>query len=261
MLKLNKILALMTLITFTLSTSVFAKAPNNDAMKMMSSTVRVDITVRYTTYTESEKDAATVTDTDTEEWTGSGVVYEKTDRKNGPIRSRILTADHVVDVPVVGTVEDDTVSFLGMEFSHGKRHVDSVKIEIQTADGRTCDDVKVLTRGSDETHDVAVIETACDAGLVAELATAVPVMGEKVFISGYPLGIELPVLTEGYVSGWVDGYLLTSAAAYGGNSGGPVFYDGKVVGLLVRGSREYPHLTLSVGIEECLRRISETPSL
>jgi S1-C subfamily serine protease len=142
----------------------------------------------------------------------------------------------------------------------GKRRVDAVKIELQTADGRTCN-VKVLTLGSTDQHDTATAEADCDAGRVAELATAMPVMGERIFVSGYSLGVTLPMLTEGYVSGMMDGYLLTSAAAYGGNSGGPVFHNGKVIGLLVRGSREYTNLTLTATLEECLRRIAETPPL
>lgn len=223
---------------------------------MMASTVRLQITVKYTQL--SKDDNQSIEKPDTETWSGSGVVYDKTNQKDGPVRSRILSANHVLKTPVVGTIEDDSVMFLGIEIPLGKRRVDAVKIELQTADGRTCN-VKVLALGSSDQHDTATAEADCDAGQVAKFATAVPVMGEKVFISGYPMGVLLPMLTEGYVSGWMDGYLLTSAAAYGGNSGGPVFYNGKVIGLLVRGSREYPHLTLVVSLEDCLRRIAETP--
>ncbi len=227
-------------------------------LEMMSSAVRLQVTVQYTQF--SETDNQSIQKPDTESWSGSGVVYDKTNFKDGAVRSRILSANHVLETPIVGTIEDNSITFLGIEIALGKRRVDNVKIELQTADGRTCN-VKVLALGSSDEHDTATAEADCDAGRVAKLATAIPVMGEKVFVAGYPLGVTLPLLTEGYVSGWLDGFLLTSAAAYGGNSGGPVFYNGKVIGLLVRGSRDYPNLTEVVSLEDCLRRIAETPPL
>ena len=227
-------------------------------IRMMASAVRLRVTVNYTKFAETDNQS--IIQPDKESWSGSGVVYDKTSPKDGPVRSRILSANHVLETPVVGKIEDNSVTFLGIEISLGKRRVDAVKVELQTADGRVCN-VKVLALGSSDQHDTATAEADCDAGPVAELATAIPVMGEKVFISGYSQGVLLPMLTEGYVSGLMDGYILTSAPAYSGNSGGPVFYKGKVIGLLVRGSREYPNLTLVVGLEECLRRIQETPPL
>lgn len=227
-------------------------------LEMMASTVRIEVTIEYARLVEENEQS--VEKHERSAWSGSGVVYDKTSRENGPVRSRILSANHVLETPAVGSVEEDVVEFLGLRFSRGQRRVESVKVELQTADGRTCN-MKVLALGSSDQHDTATAEADCDAGRVAELAGAVPVMGEKVFVSGYSQGVTLPMLTEGYVSGWMDGYLLTSTAAFSGNSGGPVYHDGKVIGLLVRGSREYPHLTLVVSLEDCLRRIAETPPL
>ena len=232
--------------------------PASSAIEMMASTVRLSVTVEYTRLLQ--ENGQSVEQHATDEWTGSGVVYDKTSRENGPIRSRILSANHVLETPVVGSVEDDVIEFFGITIKRGERRVDSVKVELQTADGRICN-VKVLALGSSDTHDTATAEADCDAGRVAKLASAVPVMGEKIFVSGYALGVPLPMLTEGYISGMFDGYLLTSVAAFGGNSGGPVYHNGRVIGLLVRGSREYPHLTLVVNLEDCLRRIAETPPL
>ena len=90
--------------------------------------------------------------------------------------------------------------------------------------------------------------------------SSTPGMGEKVFVSGYPAGVTLPILTEGFVSGWSDGYVMTSAPAFSGNSGGPVFYKGKLIGLLVRTSTRYPHITLAASLQDCLKRIEESPT-
>lgn len=227
-------------------------------IELMSSAVRIQVDVEFTRLTT--KKGKTIETPGREGWSGSGVVYDKTDRAKGPVRSRILSANHVLETPEVGSIKDDVINFFGMEMNLGKKRIDAVKITLQTADGRTCN-VKALALGSTDQHDTATAEADCDAGRVAELGTAMPVMGQKVFVAGYSLGVKLPMLTEGYVSGWMDGYLLTSAPAYGGNSGGPVFHDGKVIGLLVRGSPVYPNLTLTASLEECLRRIAETPPL
>lgn len=232
--------------------------PASTPLEMMSSTVRIAVTVEYTRLVEDGEQS--MEKQEKESWSGSGVVYDKTSREDGPVRSRILSANHVLETPAIGSVEEDVIEFLGIRISRGHRRVDAVKVELQTADGRTCN-MKVLALGSSDEHDTATAEADCDAGRVAKLADAMPVMGEKLFVSGYALGVPLPMLTEGYASGWFDGYLLTSVAAYGGNSGGPVYHNGKVIGLLVRGSREYPNLTLVVSLEECLRRIAETPPL
>lgn len=242
-----------------LSTTKSAAYAATTPLEMMASTVRFQVTISYSRWTE-ENNQSMVLPPSERVWAGSGVVYDKTSREGDSVRSRILSAAHVLTTPAVGTVEDDSVSFLGIPISKGMRRVEAVKVELQTADGRVCN-VRVLALGTADQHDTATAEADCDAGRVAKLAGAVPVMGEKVFISGYSEGVTLPMLTEGYVSGWMDGYLLTSTAAYGGNSGGPVYHNGRVVGLLVRGSRAYPHLTLVASLEDCLRRIAETPPL
>jgi S1-C subfamily serine protease len=234
------------------TTGVTTAYPGLTPLEMMSSAVRIKVTVEYTKLKTKQREE--------ESWAGSGVIYDKTSRSKGPVRSRILSANHVLQTPVIGSVEEQVVNFLGMKINLGKRRVDAVKMEIQTADGRICD-LKPLALGYSNQHDTATAEADCDAGRVAELATAMPVMGERIFVAGYTLGVKLPMLTDGYVSGWMDGYLLTSAPAFSGNSGGPVYHDGKVIGLLVRGSPTYPHLTLTASLEECLRRIAETPPL
>ncbi len=223
---------------------------------LMSSTVRIHVLVSGTRLATDQ----TVDEPFSKEWSGSGVVYEKTNGKMGPVRSRILSANHVLETPAIGSIEEDVVEIFGMQIPNGKIRTDAVKIDLQTADGRICD-VQVLTLGSNDLHDVAVAEADCDAGRVAELATEAPSMGAKVLVVGYPQGVKLPILTDGFVSGWSNGFLLTSASAIGGNSGGPVYHNGKVIGLLVRASLSYSHHSLAVSLEECLMRIAQTPTL
>lgn len=224
--------------------------------------IHVDIAATMITQEEDEDAGATVTkETPIKDgWVGSGVVYDKTDGQAGPVRSRILSANHVLDVPKPGTVTHESVEFLGMVIDLGDKRIDAVLVTLTTQDGRTCS-VTPLRLGSSDTHDVATAEADCDAGRVAKIGTQVPVRGEKVTVVGHPLGVPLAMVTEGFVAGWFEGYLLTSAPAFGGNSGGPVFYRGEVIGLLVRGSRDYPLLTMTVSLEEVLKRIAETPAL
>lgn len=76
-------------------------------------------------------------------------------------------------------------------------------------------------------------------------------VGDKVKVVGAPLGV-FPVLTEGRlvsVSGvHVDGCLTMSVPVAKGNSGGPVFSKGKVIGVLVMVT-SYPHLSFAVKLD------------
>ncbi len=69
------------------------------------------------------------------------------------------------------------------------------------------------------------------------------------------------MVTEGYVSGWTEDTLLVSAPAAPGNSGGPVFCDGKLIGLLVAGAPRYDHLSIVTPLKTLLKRIAATPPL
>jgi S1-C subfamily serine protease len=182
-------------------------------------------------------------------WTGSGVVYDKVGGLTEPIRSKILTANHVLETHKPGTV----VPVPGGYLKFGK-----AEFLLHTHDGRTCE-LEPLVLGENTTRDVATALAYCDAGPAAELATQVPVVGSRIMITGHPLGIEVAIATEGFVSGWYDGYLLVSAGAAPGNSGGPVWYRGKVIGLLVRGASSYPNISLVTPLNEVLDRVEATP--
>lgn len=84
--------------------------------------------------------------------------------------------------------------------------------------------------------------------------------GDEVTVLGSPMGVFLTT-TKGHVTsktgaGMLDydppertaGMLVLSAACYGGNSGGPVFYKGKVVGVLVMGMVSYHHIHFATDV-------------
>jgi S1-C subfamily serine protease len=181
-------------------------------------------------------------------WVGSGVVYRVIDDGKQEPRSLILTANHVLETPKVGdTVDSD----------RGPVKITGVDMSVMTEDGRTCD-LKPLVLGESTTEDVATGVADCVAGRPAYISSSEPDRGDEVYVSGHPAGFENPVLTQGVVGGWYGGYVSVSAPAWGGNSGGPVFYHGRVIGLLVRGSREYPLISLVTPLQPILDRIAQT---
>ena len=172
----------------------------------------------------------------------SGVVVDKA---GGVVRkplSLIATAHHCLDVGP------------GTEMSDGSI-VTAVIFVAKDSVGRQCGLTPILLGGYGP-NDVATGVASCDLGATATLAEAVPQRQEQIYISGHPLGVYPGLVTTGYVSGWLNGWILLSAPAWGGNSGGPVYNSaGEVIGLLVRGSREYNHLTLAAPLGELQDRI------
>lgn len=185
----------------------------------------------------------------TESWSGSGVVYAKTSGLTEPVQSKILSANHVLEAPAVGDLIPTPV---------GNAKVTAVLMTVRTHQGLTCE-LEPLVLGVSDTRDVATGLAHCDAGRVAPIADRMPPEGATVYVSGHPLGVPVAVVTEGFVSGWMSGYLLIGAAAAPGNSGGPVFYNGAVVGLLVRGAPRYPHISLVTPLQSVIDRIDQTP--
>lgn len=182
-------------------------------------------------------------------WVGSGVVVEKTSGLTQQPQSLILTANHVLDAPKKGTKLPSPI---------GPLTVESVSFKVFRHDGKACA-LRPLLLGSSDTEDVATALADCDAGLAVDIADQVPARGEWVSVSGYPLGVDGPIVTQGYVSDWAyGGYLLVSAGATHGNSGGPVFYRGEVVGLLVRGAEGYPNISLVVPLKAIHDRLADT---
>lgn len=115
---------------------------------------------------------------------------------------------------------------------------------------------KVLCRATpvkvDEDEDVALLRTHCDLPVRAPIGTSEPVMGTRATVTGYPLGVNFPVKTDGYLTTAVKTQGLSynkqvlSAPTVGGNSGGPVWVNGEVVGIVSVGAEIYHHINFVV---------------
>jgi S1-C subfamily serine protease len=80
-------------------------------------------------------------------------------------------------------------------------------------------------------------------------------IGDVVQVVGAPLGV-FPVLTEGRVvslnmSSSLSKYatFFFSADVTGGNSGGPIFYKGKLVGVVLGGAQKYTKISVGVSVD------------
>ena len=150
---------------------------------------------------------------------GSGVIYQKGTDSLGQVHSRILTANHVLahrrgehyPLPI-----EIGLKINGLKVKGLKTDLDWVitKVEflVRTHDERICRLVPLIL-GDDSNGDVATAEVDCDAGRVADISPKSPRRGDHVWITGHPLGVERAILTEGYSSGWLDGFELLSAPA------------------------------------------------
>jgi len=104
----------------------------------------------------------------------------------------------------------------------------------------------------DEAADLMLLHTSCELPVTARIAPYEPLQGTRVQVSGYPLGIDLPVMTEGFLTaisgrkGMSFNKQVLSAPTIGGNSGGPVWLDGQVVGIVSCGHQDYHHLNFVV---------------
>ena len=115
-------------------------------------------------------------------------------------------------------------------------------------------EIEALDRG----EDLCLLRVNSHGLRVMQLRRYAPEFGEHLYVFGGPIG-KPNILTEGYASdrvwlplGEYSGYRVKmSVPAFGGNSGGPVLDDnGRVVGVLVAGFRQYPILTYSARIEK-----------
>lgn len=252
---MNKTLAVLSALMFTATAcscaSVNGVVVGEQARLQdeLASTVQIEVQISATLKAVDPDTQQVVEVPMSTGWVGSGFVYEKTLGLTGPVMSKILTANHVLEAPAAGDELDTPL---------GKVHIDAVLMVVKTHTGKTCE-LQPLKLGVSDTHDVATGLALCDAGKVAKIASSVPEEGARVIVTGHPQGIWPAVITEGFVSGWYNGYLLISNGVYGGNSGGPVWYNGEVVGILVRSSEKYHHISLSVPLSEVLKRIDETP--
>jgi len=85
-------------------------------------------------------------------------------------------------------------------------------------------------------------------------------IGNSVIISGSPIGIY-PVVEEGKIVSlggrYFNGSIIISGEAYPGNSGSPVLYNGKVIGVLVAGTFPHSNIIILTGINDIKKFLNE----
>lgn len=270
---LRRLFSALLMLFVACASPSYASRKEMPVSDMMDSTVHLQVTVEEVYITDKEEKVKgkkkptikKVEENHSQKSGGTGFVLSKTDGKGSPVHSRVMTAAHVVDAPKVGSSRKEAITFFGIQIGEIEVRVDSVKIEAITADERYCT-AKVLDPGTITpfTRDVAILDVDCDAGRAVELASEVPARGEKVFVVGHPLDVNNIIVTEGYVSGWnkeglLNGMLTIAAPIVGGNSGGPIFYKGKVVGMATMVYSNYHHITLSVPLKNMLESAQKLP--
>lgn len=212
----------------------------DDVQVMMASTVQINVHIAMTAIVNGEEIPLDPTG-----WSGSGVVYAQNGGIISERHSMVLSANHVLDAPHPGDM---------VPFALGVLRVDAVLITARSADNKTCE-LKAVALGEDTERDVAVGEAQCELAPAAPIAKHIPPMGAKLYVVGHPLGVPNVMVTEGFFSGWYHKYMIASAPITHGNSGGPVFYDGEIVGLAVRGT-DYPNLAIIAPLEQILERVA-----
>lgn len=133
-------------------------------------------------------------------WSGSAVAYDK---------RHLVTAAHVVLSDLTG------------------QPVDKLYIFNKLGRHKVIAEVRVIKFSKE--NDLALIETTVDVPYVAAFTSPKELKelgwGSLVVASGYSLGIDDQVVTEGRVTSTdLDGFILYSAPTMPGNSGGPVFH-------------------------------------
>lgn len=264
---MSRIAAALLLIPALLLSSCTPKAvqlvwplDGEDARMAMESTVQVkvdiDIDVHSVVCLKDTPCIDQVIGHQREGLTGSGFVVDKY-LNEGRVESLVMTANHVAELKVGDMISQRTLD----EETQLYAMISNVEMVVNTFDGVDIPAYPLVT-GASDTRDVAVLLVAGDAGVVASLADGPPPVGAEVLSVGAPHGWHPRgqfMAVDGRWLGPVDGsvtgspepmgfYNAVSTPSAPGFSGSAVWYKGRVVGILVRGSGEYEELTLLTSI-------------
>ena len=179
---------------------------------------------------------------------GSGFVAEVRKKKTG-VESLVVTASHVCHTFEIETKEMDTI-FGKVKITAKTK---SIVMKVMTSHG---DELEASTLFDDERNDMCILRVIGRAGKVATLADSMPEAGARLIHTGAPMtlfGDGLGAVVDGRSMGilkfgesWYLGMML---ATRGGSSGGPVWYNGEVVGTLVLGSVPDGNITFAIEVD------------
>jgi V8-like Glu-specific endopeptidase len=99
--------------------------------------------------------------------------------------------------------------------------------------------------------DLMLLHTTCELPVSASIGMQEPLMGTPIIVTGYPLGVSVVVMTDGRVGtiskkeGLSLGQQVFSAPIQPGSSGGPIWANGRVVGIVSCGM-QYHHTSYAV---------------
>jgi hypothetical protein len=187
-------------------------------------------------------------------WVGSGVVLATGKNGNKDV-SLVMTAGHIVEIPLLVQGEDENGPFLDF------LKPDTLKISVITLDGSVCD---AHTLKADFVHDVSTLVVDCIAGKPTSLGDELPPKGGDLHIVGAPAGIhpvDSFVVTDGMfigLDGTANERLITTVPVVGGSSGSGVFYRGHVVGIVSRVYEEFHHISQMVNLKWCQKLYYES---
>lgn len=179
---------------------------------------------------------------------GSGVVLDQEGRGVMDFHTLIVTAKHVC----VGPEVPEAMAAVGVTMTSA--------ILIERGDGARFKAVPVHLAGD---ADLCFLGVMAIVARPAKLASQNPVIGSKVIWTGAPKGLwagtgHVGVVSEGLYSGidvasFHEPLMIFSGTAVGGNSGGPIWYQGEVVGILVATATHEGLIVLGVPLAVVLR--------
>jgi len=141
----------------------------------------------------------------------------------------ILTAYHVVDnaIAIKAILQPDGTELSCTLVCHGDLGaLDYAILQMHTS--IESDSGAIIPGDSASEIDIAYFADVMSPESFEDLVT-----GQSITIVGYPLGGEIHI-TDGRLCAKTNGFYTSSAPVINGNSGGPVFTDNQLIGILVR---------------------------
>jgi len=177
---------------------------------------------------------------------GSGTIFKVANGK-----TYVLTAAHVVDEYVREVWKMEGENWVSADrtlyptITLNRFHLKDNEVEEYSAKVVILDNVTDLA--------ILVIEDY-ESPYVAEIASAEDIeniaLHDEVYITGSPLGVT-PRLSKGDITAWIhakEGYIEASCDLIWGNSGGAMFKNGKIIGVVSLGRLAQYQMVESLGL-------------